>query len=660
MSDGNIDEIKKKRGRPKKVPVESNKKIVSDSSSEILTMENSMPETKSLGVKDVIDAYSGLKSMVDIFSGNGSNAFTTISNMNLYNPFLQNNRLKMISAYPSTYKPDEISKALKEPQNHELMLQSASSALSASQYLYYKILREASDVPMYKHYFIPEPLEEKEYDSKKFKDEEEFVEGWAESFHLVQTLKKMGMEVKREGKSTYLFRQCISEDGGKKKAKYVVFQKLPQPFVKLTGLGEHGYIASFNLLIFLQPAFSPKQYPEYIRKIWEDLISNNVVSFNIEKKKYDVNLDLLYKYEYKESGSGSKIKGTLEIASSIRKAADNAYMYWVQLPQDLCFTFASDMSTPWAVPDTIGLFTSLQELTDYSTLAGLISSTPLTAVLTGEAEFVDGARPGQDETKIAAYSLESFQNAFNEMVSSNINSFFAPLKNLKLQSLPNIPYSSDIKTKAIQNFIGVAGEGGLITSSDKPSIASIKGAQLAAESQYDFVTRQFEDVLNFVLNEYCDCYYRWTLKLWGGIYTIENQTKNMKELVAAGATFLLPKLASAYDLNMRDVRSLTDYVSSSKIYDKFKTLAWKQTQQNREAASKDSTQTGAGRKAISDSDIENDSTAQSKETGENVSELKQDYEDRQKICPLCGSEDVEDGHIFCSNCESEYGLEEEV
>lgn len=641
--------VKKTRGRPKKVPIVENNNILNESGSGNLHMN----DKNQVGIRDVVNNLNDFMSLFPSNSrGSGNNGFATISNMNLYNPFLQNNRLKLINAYPSSYKPEDISKALREPQNHELMLQASASSLSASQYLYYKILREASDIPMYKHYFIPQRLEKSEYTSKKFIEDEDFVESWVRELHLVQTLKKMSMEVKREGKPTYLFRQCIDEDeNGAKMAKYVAFQKLPPPFVKLTGVGEHGYIASFNMLIFLEPSFSPLQYPEYIRDMWTDLTRNDVVKYNDSIHKYDVDLSALCQYEY-DSPAG-KIRGAVEVATSVKKAVANSYMYWVELPQDLAFTFASDMSNPWAVPDTIGLFASLQELTDYSTLAGLISSTPLTAVLTGEAEFVDGARPGQDETKIAAHSLEAFENAFDSMVSSNINSFFAPLKNIKLQSLPNIPYSSDIKTKAIQNFIGVAGEGGLITATDKPSIASIKGAQLSAESQYDFVTRQFEDVLNFVLNKYCDCNYHWELKLWGGIYTIDNQTKNMKELVAGGATFLLPKLASAYDLNMRQVSTLTDYVDSKDIYKYFKTLSWAQNQKTQNAQQGAGESVVAGRKSIDDNDIESDATAQSKETGENITEVKENYE--SDICPICGAE-KEDGHIFCNSCEEEYGI----
>ena len=397
MAENNND---KKRGRPRKQTIEEQVGAVNDRGTERLLMDN---RENRITTETVRNALSDL---YDTISSNS--AFSSISDMNLNNPFLQNQRLKLINAYPSNFTPEQISDALRSPQAHELMLQSASSSLSSSQYLYYKILRGASDVPLFNHFFIPELLDASDYGKKDFKEEEEFVEDWVESMHLVQTLKKMAMEVKREGKPTYVYRQRICEKNGKKCSDYAIFQKLPPDYVKLTGIGEHGYVASFNMMLFMRPSFSPKQYPEYIQKIWDNLTSNRVVyrSNNVGKYCVDVNKlkDFTYIYD------GETVKGNLEIRTSVKKSSEDAYVYWVRLPSEVAFTFASDMSNAWAVPDTSGLFAALQELTDYSTLAGLIASTPLTAVLTGEVEFVDNAKPGLDETKIAPHSLDAFRN----------------------------------------------------------------------------------------------------------------------------------------------------------------------------------------------------------------------------------------------------------
>ena len=646
------DQTTKKRGRPRKITVDEDKKILTDNASETLMMEqkSAVGTNGRVTVNQVAESlFSLYGSVLGSYNGQwGSN------NINLYNPFLQNSRLKMINASPVTETPEEIAQALKDPGSHEEELKSISMGLSAKQYLYQKILNEARDIPMYKSYFTPPALDNpQDYIGKTFRNEEAFVEEWKERLGVQSTLKTIGHQVKREGKASYIFRQCIYEEDGKKHAKYVQFQKLPPAYTKLTGIGEHGYIASFNLMIFMNPAFSPLQYPEFIRKIWADIIDGGIV-YRDNKGNYAVDTNKLAQFTYDDEGQ--ERKGTIE---TVKQAASTVYMYWVQLPQDLCFTFMSDGSHAWSVPDTIGLFSDLQELSDYSTLAGLIASSPLTAVLTGQAEFVDGARPGQDETKIRPTTLEAFQNLFNSMVSGNINAFFGPFKDMKLQSLPNIPNSSDIKTKAVQNFISSAGEGGLIVATDKPSVAMIKGAQLLAESQYEYVTKQFEVAINTVLNKWCGCKYYWKLNLWGGIYTFENKVKILKELAASGATFVLPQLASAFNKSLTDVRAINGYIEANKLYEGFKTLGWAQSTQNAQArggSTQDSN--GVGRTALDDTDIENDSTAQSRETGANITELKEDYV-AQHICPLCGSEDVEDGHFLCSECEEKMELDGE-
>jgi hypothetical protein len=280
--------------------------------------------------------------------------------------------------------------------------------------------------------------------------------------------------------------------------------------------------------------------------------------------RFQVNIGEIMKFSYQDE-HGVHRKGVFE-------SCNNQYMYWVQLPQELCYTFASDSSVPWAIPDTSGLFLGLQELTDYSTLAGLIASTPLTSILTGEAEMVDNPNPGEDQTVLAPETIAGFQNQFNSMTSTNTEALFVPFKNLKLQSLPNIPNSNEIVTKAVQNFISTAGEGGIIAATDKPSVAQVKGAQLMEESQHNFVTKQFESVLNLIINNLIGCKYKWKLHLWGGIFTFDSEMKRDKEMWTGGATFLLPKIASAYGLNVRDISAITSYVDSFGVYKKFETL----------------------------------------------------------------------------------------
>lgn len=655
---------KKTVGRPKKKALEENPEVVTESTAPLVmneqgsstkqegTTKSSVPQTLSVG--DVRASLSGLfQTMLGyseaFYDKNGPKNGGGLFNLNYYNPFLQNERLKLISASPIPYSPEEIMEALKQPQYHEEMLQQSSASLSASQYLYYKILREAADIPLFKYFIVPPVLEKAEYKKKSFIDEEEFVDEWLRTFDVANTLKRVALEVKREGKPTYLLRQSLDEKDGKKNPCYVTWQKLPPRYVKLTAIGEHGYIASFNLMLFLQPAFSPKQYPPFIQKIWNEMVNGEVIVRDRKTKELKPDLNKLRNFQYLGE-SGELVKGVVEVANE-------RYMYWVQLPQDMCFTFASDTSNAWSVPDTIGLFSALQELTDYSTLAGLVASTPLTAVLTGQAEFVKDAQVGQDQTCMSPHTMQAFSNSFDSMVSGNIASFLAPFKDLKLQSLPNVPNSSDIKTKAVQNFVSSAGEGGLISATDKPSVSMVKGAQLQAASQYDFVTKQFQTILNENLKKN-GLKYKWRIVLWGDIFTFDNHVKLMKEMVAGGASFLLPKLVSAFDLSMRDLRGLGEYMEAFEVYDKLKPLNYASMKMRNSTLSDNFGSTNpVGRPSIDDGDVENDSTAASKDAGNNVSDTKE-FSSHDGLCILCGAS-VEEGHILCADCEEQYDIEED-
>ena len=650
------DNNKRHRGRPRKEPPTQ----ISEASErlEMTAKQENNKNLEDITIKDVQGSLTKLyNSILGVNTGNlgweGG-----IFNFNTYNPFLQNQRLKMLNTYPNEMDTQALSEAVSNPNGSELALRGAGWSLSSSQYLYYKILRLAADIPMFKYYKTPELLDKDDYKDQKFVNEDIYVDEWLQHLDVVNTFKRMSLEVKREGKPTYLLRNSVKSINSKKSVNYVAFQKLPSNYVKLTGIGEHGYIASLNLMMFLNPSFSLSQYPDYITDIWNALMETGAIYTIAEttKKggpKYGVDIEKLNNFSY--NYQGENIKGIISISSGKGLRAVN-YMYWVQLPQEVCYTFCSDSSNPWAIPDTAGLFLGLRELTDYDTLAGLIQSTPLTALLTAEAETVNNPNPGQNQTVLSPETIAGFQDKFNSSTSTNLEGFFAPLKNFKLLSLPDIPNSSNITSNATKNFIARAGLSGLLPVTDKPSVAQIKGSQLIEEAACDFVTKQMESVVNFIINNLIGCEYSWRIYLWGNIFSYDNEVKHTKELFMSGATFVLPKLASAYNMNLRDVKATQFYIDSLDIYNEFKTVTQVQQEKNKENTTNATggvQRAGAGRPPIEESEIENDNTAASKESGLDTSETR-DFE-FDGHCMLCGAESDE---ILCEECKEKY-LEDE-
>lgn len=614
----------KKRGRPAKTTAQP---VVNEAPHSLEMAE------KQITIGEVQDNLNTLYKRVlgnsnpqDCWLGN-------INNLNLYNPFIQNQRLKMLNTLPNQISREDLAKALTAPQNNEEILRSEGWAMSASQYLYYKILRLAADVPMYKWYVTPELLKESDYKSKDFEEEDKFVNNWLKTFDVANSLKRVALEVKREGKQVYVLRNSIyRKENGERVTNFAAFQKLPSNYIKLVKIGQHGYVPSFNMMIFMNPGVSPSLYPEFIQEIWADMVSNGAITVNpmdasqvsrgtrsFNSSKYsigDCSKLQNYSYVYEDKYTKEELRGTLEVS---RKSSKLTYFFWVQLPQDLCYTFCSDSSTPWAVPDTSGLLMSLDELEDYDTLQGLIDSTPLTAVLTAEAETIPNPNPGRDQTILNPETIAAFQDKFNDSTSTNLEALFAPLKNFKLLSLPSQPNGSEISATATKNVINRAGLGGIISTTDKPSVSQVKTSQLIAEAEANFVTLQIESVLNMIINKLLGCKYKWNLHIWGGIFTFAEEQKRDKELFVSGASFLLPKILSGYDMDMRDARAIELYTNALGVYKDLKTI----TQERKEKAdAKSQTQTTQGRPEVDVDESENDNTLKSKDSGLDTADMR--------------------------------------
>lgn len=379
----------KKRGRPKKEKAE----VVVNEEPKDLEMKADAKATIGQVERSLVGLYN--KALGNPSTSGWSSNSEPLGLLSKYNPFIQNQRLKMLNTLPGQMSREDLMGALTSPQNKERELRSQGWSLSSSQYIYEKVIRMSADIPLHKYYKTPEYLDDSDYKEKDFIEEDEFVDEWLEKFDIYNTLKRIDLEVKREGKPTYVLRNCIENINGKKKTHYATFQKLPSDYIKLIGIGEHGYIASFNMLIFMNPAVLPEQYPDFIKNTWYELMDNKVVTKEIKKGvetgAYKFNIAQASAY-ISERFSGEQ--APIIQAVSEKTLAEKTYMMWVPLPQDLCYTFCSDTSHPWAIPDTSGMFLGLQELTDYDQLAGLLQSTPLTAILTGEMETIPNPNSG--------------------------------------------------------------------------------------------------------------------------------------------------------------------------------------------------------------------------------------------------------------------------
>ena len=628
MAEDTNKSVAKKPGRPKKAPVVNTE--VNEQSVDHLQMEEDKVTIETLN-NQWKKVYANLSESSHGVSGVVT---TVMDKWNKLNPFLQNQRIKNLYTQAKAYGKADISEFLANPGNNERPLRSLSWANSSSQQIYYNILRRSCDIPLYNWYVIPDLLEsDSDYNGEVFQNEDKLVQEWLETFDVQNTFKTIALEVKREGKSSYLLRNKISGAGKSKTVDFCTLQKMPTDWIKITGKGSLGYTISFNMMYFLNIANSPSFFGEFIETAWNDMIYNGIVTLPEGSQKYEfhpeevikVNEDKTIK-EYTFFYEGITVKPIIEsITEGIGRGRNQRYMFWLQMPYDICYTFGSDNSHPWMAPDTMGLMLKMQELTDYCQLAGLIASTPLTAVLTGEIEPIANPRAGKNESIFTPEVIQGMQDKFNAITSTNVEAFLWPAKNIKLQQLSADVNSSDIISTATSNFLESAGEGGLTIATEKPNVAQITAAKLLAASQQDYVTIQFQKVMNFILQHKIGLKLRWKIKIWGNIFTIENEKKYLKEIVANGNIALLPKLMSAEGISIRDTKALTSYVKSFKFYDDFMTYTQLKSSELASGQSEVVDEEGnpVGRPPIDDGDVENENTAASKEAGSNTSDNRE-------------------------------------
>ena len=614
----------KKAGRPKNVPVEDVE--VNEKDTERLDMAKKPSDDI---VEDLTKQWKSLFNKIS-YASKIEGVSAVLDKWNKLNPFLQNQRIKNIYTQARRYGKANITEFLADPANSESQLRSLGWANSSSQQIYYNILRRSADIPKYNYYKIPDLLEDgKKYSDSSFKFEDKLTDEWLEEFNIPNTFKTMALEIKREGKSSYLLRNKIIGEGKQKRVDWCTLQKLPTEWIKITGRGELGFTVSFNFMYFLNIANSPSFFGEYFEEVWHDLLDRGIVKKNEKSEEYELNKDLAKNYKF--SYGGKEYSSTLEFVKGRRRTEE--YLFWVKLPFDICYTFGSDNSNPWVAPDTMGLMLKLQELTDYGTLAGLIASTPLTSVLTGEIEPIPNPRAGKDESIFNPETVRGMMDQFNMATSTNIECWLFPAKNIKLQQLNSDVNSSDIINTATDNFITSSGDAGLTVTTNKPNVAQVNVAKQLAASQQEYVTLQFEKVINFILQHKLGFSYRWKIRIWGDIFNQENETKLLKEMVASGNIAVLPKLMSSQRMSMRDTKAFAEYIKTLDFYKEF----MQYTQQSKHDMDMESAEHNAeltaeseeeedesgnpvGRPGADENNVDNDSTAQVIENGTNTKE----------------------------------------
>ena len=625
-------EQKRKVGRPpKNKPVDP---VVNEQVERIRMTEDK--DDKKIVLTDIQQKW---REILHTYSDRGlsmTQISSALSNAMLNNPFLQNQRLRRISSNASAKSKTDLQKALQSPQGNEQLFREESLFLSFTNYVYHSLLNLYRDIPLYNYYYTPKYVDKKDMSGDNFKKESKKVDKILKAFKVKQTFKKINKATQVEGKTTWLLRRSMQNNGD---IDFFVLQKLDSDMVKLTSMGsDQNFICSFNFMIFLNPMYSLEFYPPIFKEIFQELLDNGVI---IEDSKGNLRFS-------PQALALAQSEGKLTYDGTFENSNNN-YLYWVQLPQTLAWTFSQDESHVNTFPDTIGLFMDLSELDGYRWIQSSILSNVVSSILTAEVPYIKDAQAGSDASVFSPDSIIGFENLFKQNVSNMVLPFFAPFENYKLFTIENQPENLNIIYSRLRDLVATSGTSSLLGITEKPTVAMTVAAKQLAASHCDYLTRQFENFLNYAVNNKFNLKYDWKITLWGDIYHWRDDIKIAKELLSGGVKSVLPKILSAEDMSLEDCICTSDYIDSLGI------------QFN---AKEEQINSPVGRPALDDDQVQNDNTAISKDAGNNVSENKEFSVNinldkmsvlSENFCASCGKKLENNEEFLCDLC-----LEEQI
>lgn len=619
------EQIKKKRGRP---PKKQKEETMNNENVERIVMTQG-----NVGKNNTMtDVQRQLQSVFSKYSKKDltySDYLHALGNSFLNNPFVQNERIKRINAPIHGSDKQTINNALEAPQNNEDLLRQESQALYWQSYVYNNLVKINREVPMCFNYVIPCNVDEKTCKTEKWKKEWKFVNNFVKAFDLRRVCKDIAIDVALEGKRSYVFRASYDKETAD--VDFCVFQKLPTQWVKYTKIGnETPYVTSLNFMMFLEEGQSVEFYSPFIRQVWDKLIRQGIITVSEDGKIKKFNPNVAAK-----SGNNYILEYT-----------NNSYLYWVELPQNEVYEFGADNSNPLQVPDYVGLFTDFRSIDDYKWLQNQLLSKSINSVLVGTVPLIDNVtNAGGDEVAISMDSIIGFSDMFTSAVSSNILPFFAPFEDFDLLSLPLPPDAKEIVNTSLKNTINSTGIGALISTTDKPSIISVKTAQQLAEAKAEYLNLQIQNCVNTIINKTLGLEYKYQVSIWGGKFTYKDDLSFYKELLLSGVSSVLPRILSSFDQSIDDCDSINSYLKSINLYDKFVPFTTLSNNETTKDMEEEVTTKKVGRKSLGD-EVENDNTAISIEQGNNVSDIKE----FSTKCHKCGKLLTEDEDILCDEC----------
>ena len=374
---------------------------------------------------------------------------------------------------------------------------------------------------------------------------------------------------------------------------------MPTDWYKIIKHSTESYaVVAFNFAYFWQAGTAIDQFPPIFKRYYDEL------------------------NEYTEERNGKKFIDPTKVPDDCMVEYNSETMswsYWRELPSNECFVFSFTEADDLQVSPFASLLLQSQDLSSYSLLQQQLLAVPLYSMILGEIPMSKDNQSGShtDDYALSPMAVELFEGKVNANMPPGVTYNMVPTTDNELYHFEAIPNANEIYDKGLQQMINTSGVSTLMTTTEKPSVAQVAAGKVIEKRYIDRIYEQFAWAVNIIFSDMYDngdLKYKWHYRIFGDSFSEADEKKALEASLSLGQCELLPMYLAYNDLTLMDAVSSADFVENSGIYDKFKVL--------KSSFNNDVTDSEGGRPKKDDDDVDNDNTADSKDSGQDTADVR--------------------------------------
>ena len=507
-------------------------------------------EYGNLPVSSLISAY------------NAANGPLGMGSMYTPNPYVQNRRVKAISTRPADFTKEEVGEFLSKPDSNEKPLRAVEHGLEYTAYPLKHTRMVYQNLLTYHSYVAPTLTDDGDAKDDAFWREWKLLEKLRKKLNPKDTCHMICGQALQEGKVFYTPR--VSVDKSHNKVDYAFLQQLPSDWVKIVGFNNVSkYTIAFDLMYFAQIGTSWEQYGS----LFEPYINDWATSLTPQPKIRGKNI--VY-----ASRTGVNMTAVRQNQSENVDAyyQNGRWFYWVTLPVDRVFTFEVDDTDRNVIPVFTGMFLDLVNLAQMEQIQLELLQNPLVSILHGEMETWDDKNVNAaDQYKVSDAGRRMFIALFYQMLTENSTSgigfFPAPFKNMKLESLSEVPNATQIVAQGVEDISVKSGLAAIIPATSDARAGAVQVSLMIESQMPKAIYRCYERLFNCLIDQ-LNLNYSFEFAMFGDLSVDKDMEDDLRNAMTLGILPATIKYNALHDSCLLDDIAISDAIMASKVLDK--------------------------------------------------------------------------------------------